>query len=375
MKIGINLLQYTDVQGIEIYAHNLLSSVFANDNRNTYILFVNQKSASIFDFQFPNVIKKELKLKSLSKNYLIFFQQLIFPFILKREKIDLLFCPSLAMPLFYGSKVVTILDCAFARFRDEAAGISRIYIKLACLSAKFFSKGVVTISKFSKKEITKIIGIKEDKILAIYGGVPRLLVPNANETNQTLKKFNLIGQDNSIKKYFFCIGNFRPRKNIARLIKSFSLLAQKKEDCYLVLAGKVEKRFFDVYAEIDNYNLRDRILYLGVVGDMEKSVLYQNCVAVTFCSLYEGMGLPILEGQYFSAPIITSNVSSLPEVSGQGALLVDPYDVLEISQAMERLLIDDNLRTELIERGSANMTRFSWDQSAKELITLFEKNK
>ena len=375
MKIGINLIQYTDVQGIEVYAYNVLSSVFSQDKNNEYILFVNKKSSQIFDFHGSNIRKIEVDIGKLSKLHLMLFQQLNFLFLLWREQIDLLYCPSIAMPLFYGKKMVTILDCAGLRFIEEASFLSLIYIRLAFFSAKYFSKGIITISNFSKNEIRKFIKLGSDFVNVAYCGVPKMPSVSESELQIVLAKFGLLNNDGLPKKYFFYIGNFRPRKNLPRLLQAFSQLVKENNDSYLVLAGKVEKRFFDIDLELSKKEFSGRLIYAGVIDDREKVILYKNSLALCFVSLYEGFGLPLLEAQSLDVPVLTSMTSSLPEVAGDGALFVDPYSVSDIYAGMKKMISDPSLRAKLITAGHNNCDNFSWDKSAKELISLFEIKK
>lgn len=358
MKIGINLIQYTDITGIEVFAKNLLSSLIKQASNDELILFVNSESAKIFDFKADNVKVIVKDFKKLSRMNLICYQQFGLIKDLKREGIDILYCPSVAAPIFYRRKIVTIHDCAALRFKDEAGLFSRFYLKLIFLSAKYFSLGIVTISDFAKKEIIELLNIPKEKITVISEGAPFLIDIDDNILKTVLAKFNLLGQ-----KYFFYISNLRPRKNVAGLLKAWKDFSLQHLGYSLVIAGKN-----------DNFKLNsDRVIFSGVVGEEEKAALYKGSIALVFPSLYEGFGLPILEAQKLGIPVIASNSSSLPEVAGDGALFFNPYDAKDIYLSLEKFIDSSFNREDIISKGYKNIARFSWDKTASVLLRLIKK--
>lgn len=169
-------------------------------------------------------------------------------------------------------------------------------------------------------------------------------------------------------KYFFSIGNTRPRKNIGGLLGAFARFS-RLQDYKLVLAGKMDTRFMDVSTEATKLGIASHVIQTDFISDEEKVALYKGAVALAFPSYYEGFGFPVLEAQSLGVPVITSNTSSLPEVGGsQGAVYVDPYNVQSIASAMEKMVADGPLHEELIAAGRENVKRFSWDKTAKETM-------
>lgn len=277
---------------------------------------------------------------------------------LKREGIDILYCPSVAAPIFYKRKIITIHDCAALRFKDEAGLFSRLYLKLVFLSAKYFSLGIVTISDFAKKEIIELLNIPKEKITVISEGAPFLVDIDDNILKIFLAKFNLFGQ-----KYFFYISNLRPRKNVVGLLSAWTDFSSRHPDYSLVIAGKN-----------DNFKLNsDRVIFLGIVSEEEKVALYKGSIALVFPSLYEGFGLPILEAQKLGIPVISSNSSSLPEVAGDGSLFFNPYDTKDICLSLEKIIDSSFNREDIISKGYKNIARFSWDKTALTLLKLIKK--
>jgi len=172
--------------------------------------------------------------------------------------------------------------------------------------------------------------------------------------------------------YLLYIGTLQPRKNIARLIKAFSTLHARYSTLHLVLAGGKGWLYDDIFAEVKRLGLESQVLFPGRVAEEDKAALLSGAEVFMFPSLYEGFGLPVVEAMQCGTPVICSNTSSLPEVAGNAALLVDPLDVDALAQAMVRLLDDADLRQTLIERGYAQAQKFSWADCAACALAVFE---
>ena len=364
MKIGINLIPFSTVQGIEIFSKNIISQFLKLKKDEEFLIICSEDLPNLFNNLNVNCIKiKKLKSKLAKALY----QQFNIYSLLKKNKIDILFAPSpLAAPFFYKNKVVVIHDCAYDRFREFENLFSRIYFKLMFYGAKWFSKKVITVSEFSKKELIELYKINPDKIEVIYEGVPEMEKVNEKEIQNILKKFRIN------KPYFFYIGNWRPRKNLPGLIKAFRLfLKETNEDFLLIIGGRKDYRFLNLEEEIKKNQLTGKVILTDTLTRKEVTALYKKAKALTFPSFYEGFGLPILEAQSLGIPVLTSNTSSLPEVAGKGALYVNPYKIEDIAEGMKKISFDQRLREDLIKKGYENIKRFSWEKSAKQLLNIF----
>jgi glycosyltransferase involved in cell wall biosynthesis len=172
--------------------------------------------------------------------------------------------------------------------------------------------------------------------------------------------------------YLLYVGTLQPRKNLDRVIEAFARLAGTPAftDVKLVLAGKRGWLYDDLFAQVKRLGLTGRVIFPGYVADEHLLALLSGAQAFVFPSLYEGFGIPVLEAGACGVPVITSNTSSLPEVAGDAALLVDPHDVDAIAEAMYRLVTDDALRAELARRGLENVKRFSWEKCGRETLAV-----
>ena len=363
MKIGINLIPFSTVQGIEVFSKNIISNLINCGKNEEFFILAGEDLPDLLHFPMARIFR----IKSLKNKYIkAIYQQFNIYSLFKKNKIELLFSPSPAAPFFYRNKVVVIHDCAYDRFPEFANLASKIYFKTAFYGAKYFSKKIITVSNFSKQELVKLYKIKPDKIKVIYEGLPELPEVEEDFIKKTLHKFNIN------KPYFFYIGNSRPRKNLPGLIKAFKLFREHSQlDYLLVMGGKADRRFLNLEKEIRENQLEGKVILTDTLTREEITALYKKTKALVFPSFYEGFGLPILEAQSLGAPVLTSNTSSLPEVGGDSVLYVNPYSIQEMSQGMGKLAQNENLRQDLIKKGFDNIKRFSWEKSSQQLLNLF----
>ncbi len=179
------------------------------------------------------------------------------------------------------------------------------------------------------------------------------------------------------ERYLLYLGGFDQRKNLSALLRAFALLVSKQPQARLVIAGRLPGRdsplFPDPRRLVGELGLEERVIFTGWVAEEDKPALLSGAVAFVFPSLYEGFGLPALEAMACGTPVVASNRSSLPEVVGEGGILVEPTDVEALAEAMETLLVDDVLRAELRPRALAQAARFSWEQTALETLAVYRK--
>ncbi|MBL7142207.1 MAG: glycosyltransferase family 4 protein [Candidatus Pacebacteria bacterium] len=363
MRIAINLIPFSSIQGTEIFLKNIISNILKFKKNEKFFIFCTEDLPPLLNF--PQL--ETIKIKGLKFKYgKALYQQIGFYFLLKKYQIDFLFSPSPIAPIFYKNKIVVIHDCAYDRFFEFENLFSKTYFKIIYYSAKYFSKKIITISNFSKNELIKLYKINPNKIEVICEGVPELPGVSEDFIQKTLNKFKID------RPYFLYIGNWRPRKNLIGLIKAFKIFREKNNlDFLLVIGGKRDKRFLDLEGEIKKNQLERRVILTDILTREEVAALYKKAKMLTFPSFYEGFGLPILEAQSLGIPVLTSNISSLPEVGGNSVLYVNPYNVEEIAQGMEKITFDEKLRQALVKKGFENIKRFSWEKSAQKLIDLF----
>jgi len=364
MRIGINLLQFKELTGIAVYTQNLLENFGKLDKEDEFFLFTNQIDLPELHFDFPNFHYIKLPVNPQKKFSYLFFEQIIFPFYLRRYKLDVFFSPSIFNPLFcFCKKVTTIHDCGYLY---ERLNFKNLYLRFSTFAATKSSK-IIAISNFSKKEILNFYNLPEEKTSVIYEGVPRIINVDEVEKEKILKKFNIN------PPYFFYIGLIVPYKNISNLLKAFKMIEKNYSDIKLILAGYPRLELLNIEQLIKELNLKERVFFIGPINEKEKIVLYKNSTALILPSFHEGFGLPVLEAQSLGVPVLTSNLTALPEVAGEGALYINPYNVEEIARGMEKIAFDENLRMDLIKKGYENIKRFSWEKAAKETLEVLKE--
>ena len=285
---------------------------------------------------------------------------------------DVLFVPAHVLPLIHPRRcVVTVHDLGYLRYPEAHRPADRLYLDWSTRWNARQAAAVLADSQATKDDLVRAYGIDPGKIRIVYLGRDEALGPvrDVHELARVRERYGIAG------RYLVYVGTLQPRKNLARVIQAFGRLAGDPSlaDVQLVLAGKRGWLYDDLFAQVARLGLADRVLFPGYVADADLPTLLSGALAFVFPSLYEGFGIPVLEAGACEVPVITSNTSSLPEVAGDAALLVDPHDVDAIAEAMYRLVTDPALRAELIRRGRENVKRFSWEKCARETLAVLEE--
>ncbi|MBA3662751.1 MAG: glycosyltransferase family 4 protein [Bacteroidetes bacterium] len=219
---------------------------------------------------------------------------------------------------------------------------------------------IATVSQFSKQEIVSSYQISADKIDVVYNGINSFFKPLSEEEKLATKQKFSSGKD-----YFVNVGSLHPRKNILNLIRSFAAFKKESQsELKLLLAGPHFWGLTEIYSVINENHLKDEVVFTGRLSNEDLASVLGSALALTFIPYYEGFGIPLVEAMQAQVPLITSNVTSLPEVTGNAGLLVNPFNIDEIKNAMLRMYQDPLLRQDLIQKGNIQKEKFSWDKSA-----------
>jgi len=290
--------------------------------------------------------------------------------VLRGEKLDVFFSPTHYAPLFVKfPQVITILDVSYKRY-------PKLFTKLDLLrfetwgkySIKIASK-IITISNSSKDDIIKEYGIPEAKVEVVYPGIKQV----SSSKYEVLSMKQLKQKYGIDSPFILFVGTLQPRKNVKRLIEAFSNLVSSMNDLKLVIVGRKGWQYRDILEAPKKFNIEDKVKFIETVTDEELPSFYKNAEVFVLPSLYEGFGLPILESMRYGCPVVTSNVSSLPEAGGDAALYVDPNNVADIAEKLEKVLTDDKLRDKMIEKGNEQYKKFTWEKSAKKVLQVLEE--
>jgi len=265
--------------------------------------------------------------------------------------------------------ILTVHDLSFVRVPETASPTLKAYLDSVVPRSVRRAHHVLADSQATKDDLIELYGVAPAKITVILSGVDARFQPvEDSSTRAAIRAKYAIGD----KPYIFAIGTVQPRKNYARLIQA---LAQVRavHDVILVIAGGTGWLEDEMYRILDALNMRDHVRLIGFADDDDLPAFYSEAYCLAFPSLYEGFGLPILEAMACGTPVMTSNISSMPEAAGDAALLVNPADTDEIANALLRLIADTELRAQLIQRGIAQAKRFTWDKSAAQLAGIYDE--
>lgn len=286
-----------------------------------------------------------------------------------RSPPDVLFVPAHVLPPIHPAiSLVTVHDLGYRVFPHMHPRLQRAYLDWSTRWNVRAAMHLLADSMATKADLITHYAAPAEKISVAYPGFDETLSPARNPaTIAAVKARYTIPGD-----YFLYLGTLQPRKNLARLVDAFAALASETS-ATLVLAGKRGWLYNDLIAQTTRLGLEGRVILTGYVAAADKAALFSGALAFVFPSLYEGFGMPVLEAQACGCPVITSTTSSLPEVAGDAALLVDPGDTAAIAAAMRRLASDAALRETLIERGFSNTRRFSWATCAQTVLDVIEQ--
>ncbi len=365
MRIAIDIRKYHDF-GIGTYVRNLVHHLARIDQRTEYVLLGRPQDRDRIappgaNFRFVSEAAAPYSLA----------EQVSIPMALRREHVDLFHSPHYVLPpLIHCRSVVTIHDCIHLMFPQYLPGrLAYVYAKLQMWTAAQRSDRVLTVSETSKQDILRRFRIPADKVTVVYNAIDeRLTEPPGPED------FALVRVRYQLKDPFaLYVGNIKPHKNLERLIDAFRELRQEPrfESLKLVIIGDEISKYQGLRRAVHRHKLHKHVRFLGFVGPETLAVLYRLARVFVFPSLYEGFGLPPLEAMYFGTPVVTSNVSSLPEVVGDAAILVDPYSPASIAEGMRRALVDEELRASLRVRGMARAREFSWERSVGQIFDVY----
>ena len=300
----------------------------------------------------------------------VVWEQVAQPWVLRRIGADLVHGPAFVGPVLASCPaVVTIHDLSFLRFPALFRPANRLYLAVLTRLSARRARRLIAVSAETASEVTRLLGVPAERIDVVYHGVDPMFRPlPAGEVAAFRQRRGLP------ERFVLFVGTLEPRKNLVRLVEAFARIragADRHIGARLVLAGGKGWLYDELFARVEALGLGEQVTFPGYVASDELPLWYNAATVLAYPSIYEGFGLPVLEAQACGTPVLTSNVSSLPEAAGEAALMVDPYDVEALAAGLHRLLVDEPLRHELRERGLAHAGQFSWPRAAQETARVY----
>ncbi len=366
MLIGIDASRATVARrtGTEFYSSRLIEALLALDTPHRFRLYFNEPPSSESSHLVQDLAQAEMRA--------IPFRRLWTHVRLGLEvgvrPPDVLFVPSHVLPLWTRSPaVVTVHDLGYLFFPGAHPARQRWYLDWSTRHNARSANVILADSEATRRDLVSHYGVQSAKIVVAYPGFDDGLRAVTDPVAIAAVK-RRYGIDSD---YFIHIGTLQPRKNLDRLVQAFGKLSSSRR-LRLVLAGKKGWLYDELFNQVRRLDLEGRVLFPGYVDDADKAALLSGAIGYVFPSLYEGFGFPVLEAQACDTPLVCSNGSSLAEIAGDGALLIDPLHVDGLTTAMTRLMSDAGLRADLIARGRRNLKRFSWYTCAQTVMEALE---
>lgn len=289
---------------------------------------------------------------------------------LRRLKPDVFFSPDGYLSLRSKVPQVPVMhDLSFEHFPEDVKKLEAWHYKKYFPRFAKKAKRIVTVSEYTKSDIQALYKVPSEKIDVVYNACGPHFFPIPSEEQQAVRD-----QFSSGQPYFHSVGAIQPRKNLVNLIAAFDLFKAKSGAPHkLLIVGRKAWNFEEIIHSYAESAYKDDIVFTGYVTDEELNRIYASSFGLCYVPYFEGFGIPLVEAMTCQVPIITANVTSMPEVAGDAALLVDPRQPEEISEAMLRFLNEPELRTQLVEAGKKRIENFSWDRSAERLWEILNR--
>ncbi len=371
MTIAVNcwILRNKKLDGIGYFTVNAIAHLIKNHPEVHFQILCDKKFTETY-FDFPNSSKHKLFPALRHPVLYVIYMELVLPFFLRKHKPDLMVSADGYLSLLSSCKQIPVIyDINFEHKPQDVKLKNRIYFKFFFKRFARKAKRIATISEYSKKDIADYYKLDPSTIDNVSCGINSDFLP-LNEQEIIAVKNKWSGG----KPYFFFVGSMHPRKNIKRLIDGFNLFKQNTgSDFKLILAGSILWSKTEIEDSYTKSPFKDDILFTGRLSDEDLQKMLGAAYALSFVPIFEGFGLPIVEAFQSGVPVICSNVTSMPEVAGDAAWMVDPFRIDDIAAGMEKLSADTEYRNQLIAKGHIQKKKFSWEQTAKLLWECISK--
>lgn len=363
---------YEQGGGIGRYVRDLMSALFLEDTETAYRLFI--AGATGTQLPAPPATNAEWRPTRLTPRWLArLWHRMAVPLPVETftGRVDLFHATDFVLPptLPHTRTILQVHDLSFVRVPETAAPRLKAYLDRVVPASARRADHILADSQATKDDLQALYGITADKITVLHGGVDSRFRPQPLEAQEAIRqKYHL-----DHLPFILSVGTVQPRKNYERLIEALADLRHAGHDIHLVIAGGRGWLDAPIYALVKSTGMEAFVHFIGFVEDDDLPALYSAATCFAYPSLYEGFGLPVLEAMACHTPVLTSNVSSMPEAAGDAAILIDPFDTQAISHQLERIINETQLRETLIQKGTEHVKSFSWQKSAQKLKNVYSE--
>lgn len=367
MKVLVDLSQIPCQKvGVGVYACETFKRVLAMNNEDEFYIVLQDD-----DKDLEKILPTAHKIFVSSQVFRIFIfrfllEQIYIPYLCLKYKIDIIHSLHYSFPLlcYWVKRIVTIHDLTFFIYPEVHTRVKRCYFRYFIILASRLSDAVICVSESTRNDLFKYVNGIKAKVYVVPLAVSILKISDV-DVKSVRDKYAIVGD------YILFIGTLEPRKNICNLLKSFGGNDKLSSNYQLVLVGKKGWYYQSMFDMIRQLNIEKSVIMTGFVTEKEKFSLLSAASVFVYPSIYEGFGLPVLEAIGYGIPTVTSNVSSLPEVAGDAALLVNPDKVEDLSNAIEVILTNNSLQAEMKLKSVEQANKYSWENTAKQTIGIY----
>jgi glycosyltransferase involved in cell wall biosynthesis len=368
MRIGFDATAIpANRTGAGNYIFNLVQALARIDSHNQYMIFAKPSHIGEFGIDQPNFHFTGVNLSARPQR--LAWEQASLPLRIKQLGLDVLHSPHYTMPLPKTCKsVVTFCDMTFHLLPEMHSRLKRVFFQRMMRWSASHADKLIAISESTRHDVIRLLNVAPEQIVTIpLAASPDYRALPANCVAEVCTRYELMPG-----RYIAYVGVLEPRKNVPLLIEGYAALAAEFPDIPLVIAGKKGWMYDEIFQRLTALGLEQRVRFLGYVPDADLTPLYNGARVFVYPSRYEGFGLPVLEAMQCGTPVITTNVSSMPEVAEDAALLVAPDDLAGLVVALRRVLTDDILARDLGQRGQKRSATFSWERCAQETLQVYQ---
>lgn len=384
-RIGIDARFYGPIgKGLGRYTQEVVDNIIRLDRENEYVIFLRRENFDeLKTDRLPHVKKvlAEIRWYTLA-------EQIMMPWLIYREKLDLVHFPHFNVPILCPTKlVVTIHDLILINFPTKKATtlgpltyfIKNIGYRLTIWLALMRSRAIIAVSQFTKDDIVQHFGVKPEKIVVTYEGVADFAQAAGTADETADKQSPALAKHHINRPYILYVGNAYPHKNLEQLLNVFKALLAKRPNLQLVLVGKEDHFYAKIKQQAKDLQLTlpgqsSPVIFTDYVNDQELAELYSHATLYVFASFYEGFGLPPLEAMAKGLAVASSDTTSMPEILGEAAIYFNPRDQDDMQAKISALLDDPELRKELINKGHGQIRKYSWQSCAESTLAVYRKN-
>src|SRR5262245_21224918 len=373
MHIGIDAHAIGARQGgNETYIRNLIKALAELDGENRYTIYLAEPTAAEQWRDGFTTRYKNFRIRLLPKPTPIIRVPVYLAYELRRRPVDLLHVQFTAPPFCPAPVVATIHDLAFEHLPETFTRRGSFQLRLTVRRTAHRASRIATVSEYSRQDLLKTYKLRPDKVVVTYNGVEPHFTPRSSskeEAEEIRRRYGVTGD------FVLAVGSLQPRKNLVRLIRAYARLRGERTDFVhkLVIVGRKLWLTDAIFDEVKRQRWAEDVILTGYVADEDLPALYRTATALIYPSLFEGFGLPPVEAMACGTPVVTSNTSCLPEVTGDAALLVDPLDEPQIADALLRIVSDGALRSRLRMAALVQATRCTWRDAAEKTLRLYRE--